>query len=430
MRVAGRFWAASAAVLAAASLALGHPKPGAHADVRITVRPDAVSVECLMNLRFIEQLINWPRAERDEIAPGEESAAAAALAEYLGGAAAGPSSAVVHRPNRVQIDGITVAPIIRECRVIRPALETRPGFVDVTGALLPQVLVIAEYAAKSPPRSVSLVWGTYPRDFLAQERDLAPIVDVEAVLLAAGEVIPVVFKPAEPEFVWHAPTASLESRFRVVPTTPAAAGATLPALSIAALGLGVFVAVRMVLTRARAGAAGTMLACGLVAAALWPIGRIPMPFQPSAPLPTHEQALAVFEPLHANIYRAFDYTSEVEIYDALARSVDGPLLARVYDDIYRSLIMHEEGGALSRVKSVQPVRADVDGVRRSASGLPTFNVTARWRVEGVVYHWGHSHVRLNEYLARYTVEARGDSWRITAVEPLEQRRLETPGAPA
>ncbi len=422
-------WLVAVTTLAVAASARAHPKPGAHADVRITIRPDAVAVECLMNLRFIEQLINWPRAERDEIATDEEGAMAAAIAEYFG-AAAGPASAVVDRPNRVRIDGVTVAPVIRECRVIRPAPETRPGFVDVTGALLPQVLAIAEYTAKSPPRSVAIAWGTYPRDFLAQDRDLAPIVDVEAVLLAAGEVTPVVFKADEPEFVWHAPSASLESRFRVVPTVAGPARATLPALSIAAMVLALMVAFRLWRVSGTPRAAGATLAGAIAAAVLWPYARVPAPFQPVAPLPTPGQALAVFEPLHANIYRAFDYTSEVEIYDALARSVDGPLLARVYDDIYRSLIMHEEGGALSRVRSVRPVHADVSAVRRTDSGVPAFDVTTRWLVEGVVYHWGHSHVRLNEYLARYTVEARGDSWRITAVVPLEQRRVDRQRAPA
>ena len=56
-------------------------------------------------------------------------------------------------------------------------------------------------------------------------------------------------------------------------------------------------------------------------------------------------------------------------------------------------------------------------------------VNARWQVEGVVYHWGHSHSRLNEYRARYTVASVSQGWRIVGVEPLEQRRVD-PVVPA
>ena len=65
-------------------------------------------------------------------------------------------------------------------------------------------------------------------------------------------------------------------------------------------------------------------------------------------------------------------------------------------------------------------RVGVGGQRQT----PELILDARWRVEGVVYHWGHSHARLNEYRARYTIAAVDAGWRIVGVEPLEQRRVE------
>jgi hypothetical protein len=162
------------------------------------------------------------------------------------------------------------------------------------------------------------------------------------------------------------------------------------------------------------------------AVAVGSVGRVPAPrWADSGPaLPTIEEAAQVFKPVHANMYRAFDYVAEEDIYDALARSVDGPLLAKTYDEIYRSLIMHEEGGALSRIRSVRPMETNVDLIDADESGHPRLTVTARWRVDGVVFHWGHSHERTNEYLARYTLASAGGAWRITGVVPLEQRRVE------
>ena len=422
--------------VAASPRGSAHAKPGAHADVRINVSRSAVRIEAVMNLRFVEGLVNWNRAVRDEVAPEEEEAGRRVLMEYFGGPRAGDAAAVLNRPNAVVIDSVATQPVLAEFRVIRPVPETRPGFVEVAQALWQQVWMVVEYPCKTPPRSVSLVWGTYPRNFLAADRDVAPLSDIEAILVADGQVVPVVFREREPEFTWHASGPPLEERFLKVPPAVPETAATFPALSLAVAVVGVASGLlsrspatgRSRRVRPRVLVLGSLA----VAAAAWPIGRLPQPdwMVRPAPLPTPAEALAIFRPLHANIYRAFDYTTEGEIYDALARSVDGPLLGKTYDDIYRSLILQEEGGALCRVKSVSLLEATVEAVdRRPTARVPGIVLDARWSVEGVVYHWGHSHTRRNEYRARYTVAAVAVGWRIVAVEPLEQRRVD-PDAPA
>ena len=51
-----------------------------------------------------------------------------------------------------------------------------------------------------------------------------------------------------------------------------------------------------------------------------------------------------------NIYGAFDAASEDEIYDLLATSVDTALLDELYGEIYESLILRSEGGAVCRIE--------------------------------------------------------------------------------
>ncbi len=415
--------------------ALAHAKPGAHADVRFSISRSGVRVEALMNLRFVEGIVNWTHEVRDEVTTGEEAAGKRVLLEYFGGPMAGPQPSVLNRPNAVTIDGILTQPVLVEFRIIRPAPETRPGFVEVAQALWQQVWVVVEYPCKSPPHSVALVWGTYPRDFLAADRDLAPLSEVEAMLLADGDALPLVFRDREPEFDWHASGTPLEARFQKVPGATPPPDANVPALSLIiglVGGFAGFVAGRGS-GRGGRGWASLGIWLGTVAVTLvaWPYGRMrpPVGWLRPPPLPTPAEALVIFQPLHANIYRAFDYTTESEIYDALARSVDGPLLGKTYDDIYRSLILQEEGGALCRVKSVTLIQSKVEALTRNPQRQTAeLILDARWRVEGVVYHWGHSHARVNEYRARYTIAAMPAGWRIVAVEPLEQRRVD-PGRP-
>jgi hypothetical protein len=60
------------------------------------------------------------------------------------------------------------------------------------------------------------------------------------------------------------------------------------------------------------------------------------------------------------------------------------------------------------------------------SGLPDGGFTAdcRWHVSGSVGHWGHTHVRLNEYTARFTVRPMDGAWKLAAIELQGEVRLD------
>lgn len=410
-------------LLCLAPAAWAHPKPGAHADVRINVDDEGIRFQVLMNILFADQIVNNRRAAREDISDEEAEQLRGALAEYFGAGRAGGLSAVVDRPNVVKIDGFAVAPVIKELRVIRPEPETRPGFVQNPALLLPQIYAVVEYPCKTAPKAVSMVWGTYPRDFIAQNRDAAPVTDVEAVLSSNGDLSLITFKKAEPEIVWHA-SASKRSTLAAIPAPKPVPARTLPWAAICAAGVWVIWAGTWLKRRGHGEGAppkhgrlamrtvGTLLAGGVVVLLLPRAGG-------KAREVSTEEALEVFLPLQANVYRAFDYARESDIYDALAASVDGGLLDSVYNEVYRGLVMQEEGGALSRVKKVDVLETSV--TPNDAGG---FGVKARWRVDGVVYHWGHSHSRTNEYLAEFDVGMLPAGWRIMAWKPLEQRRIE------
>jgi hypothetical protein len=128
---------------------------------------------------------------------------------------------------------------------------------------------------------------------------------------------------------------------------------------------------------------------------------------------------AVAESLLRNVYRAFDYHSESDIYDVLARSVQGDLLADLYLKIKQGLIMQEQGGAVARVQAVKVVKTE-PGEGKLKSG---FAERVTWQVEGTVEHWGHIHTRINEYSADLRIEPADASWKITAMNVARQSQV-------
>ncbi len=121
------------------------------------------------------------------------------------------------------------------------------------------------------------------------------------------------------------------------------------------------------------------------------------------------------------MYRAFDYHDESDIYDALARSVSGDLLADLYLKIKQGLIMQEQGGAVARVQSVNVMTTEP----LAGGGKNGFAERVTWQVEGTVEHWGHIHLRVNEYSADLEIEPVDGSWKITAMNVSRQSLVKT-----
>ena len=146
-------------------------------------------------------------------------------------------------------------------------------------------------------------------------------------------------------------------------------------------------------------------------------------------LPDEAEAAAIFTGLHRDIYRAFDHDEEGAIYDALAGSVDGRLLDRIYVEIYEALVMREHGGARAKVHEVEMLdRQVLGGVAADRDG-PSFRVRAQWEVTSSVVHEGHEHVRVVEYEGLYTVARREEGWRIVDDKILTQKPVPYLGMP-
>jgi hypothetical protein len=145
-----------------------------------------------------------------------------------------------------------------------------------------------------------------------------------------------------------------------------------------------------------------------------------------APKMTEKDAVVVLDSLLKNIYRSFDFREEEAVYDRLATSVSGDLLSAIYLQNRKSLVVTQAGGARARVKEVEILNVEVNHLKDLFLGL-FFH--AKWTAMGTVGHWGHIHMRKNQYEANITVEPVDGAWKITDLELLEEKRIDSYAQP-
>ncbi len=163
-----------------------------------------------------------------------------------------------------------------------------------------------------------------------------------------------------------------------------------------------------------------------ISAAAWPFLRLSID-RPAALAGTlrAEQSTVLVETLLKNVYRAFDFREEDDVYDKLALTVSGDLLADIYLQSRQSLAVQQAGGAQAKVKELEIQEAVAT---RSDGEELGYDVRAKWTAMGTVGHWGHTHIRQNLYDAILTIRSVDGVWKITGMEILEETRID-PNAP-
>jgi hypothetical protein len=324
--------------------------------------------------------------------------------------------------NPLEIDGVTVAPVVERLDFYGLdftdfASPAEPRRVSLANA---RVGIILSYSTKGTPNTVRVTWDRFNRYVWAVTMIVYAYDDTQtAALSRIGE---------QDTFQWQnpgrAPLPPLEQVDVLLPPRP------MWSLPLVTLGCTLLVPAlllglprRRSLGRFRGPLALLLAGCAVTG---WPLARwtLPSPLA-AAPQLSDEQAGAILAALHKNAYRAFDYRDEQDVYDALAKSVDGPLLNELYLQIRRGLEMREQGGAVSRIREVKMV----DSRRWNGPAFAEladergFAYRCRWTVAGTVEHWGHVHARTNEYEALFTVEPRDNAWKITALDVRNERRV-------
>jgi hypothetical protein len=134
-----------------------------------------------------------------------------------------------------------------------------------------------------------------------------------------------------------------------------------------------------------------------------------------------DQAKEILHSLLKNVYRAFDFREEEDVYDKLAISASGDLLADIYLQNRKSFKVKRAGGAVAKVKEIKVTDVAVENNPDSSRAL---DLRSKWSAMGTVGHWGHIHTRMNEYEAIVTVEPVDNAWKIIDLELLEEKRVD------
>ncbi len=318
--------------------------------------------------------------------------------------------------NPVKIDNIEVKPVFD--RVDFYALDLRDFAVQAERRKVSmangRVGIIMSYSTKGIPRDVQVTWDKFNESLKT----------VDSVVFAFEDVGKAEFSMflEDNTYRW-----SSDERKPPTPITEVAiddkilkkATVDLPTVSIA---LGCLAAISLLVApfSSRVNAfviLGILFVAGSLLFSNSGLVTIDHPLDPSVEV-ADEDAADVFEQLHKNMFRAFDYHSESDIYDALARSVDGDLLQELYLEIIDSLKVAEQGGAISRIESVQLLDGDKLELETSdqPSPAPGFGFRSKWQLTGSVEHWGHIHERIATYDAKFQIELVDRDWKITRMK--------------
>jgi hypothetical protein len=324
--------------------------------------------------------------------------------------------------NPVKIDGATVKPILDRSNYVKVGLTgiqllEKPERLEVSTAI---VGVIITYLTSDLPREVSVDWELFNDQI---ERIPATATDPAGPFLSY-------ITPDDRVFTWTNYLKKYKAPSVEQVTVKGSLGdVRIPLLSLAC-GL-VFVLLLGVLWyRWRAqrplravGAALVVAAVAVVAG--WPYANavVTRPALIAADL-TEEQSRVLLQAMLKNVYRAFDFRDEEDVYDKLALSVDGDLLADIYLQNRKSFAVQRAGGAQAKVRSVDILNASAE--RANDSSL-AYRIRGNWTATGSVGHWGHIHTRENLYDAVIRVEAVDGKWKITELEIVEEKRIE-PGS--
>jgi hypothetical protein len=134
--------------------------------------------------------------------------------------------------------------------------------------------------------------------------------------------------------------------------------------------------------------------------------------------PDADESRLLLQALLRNTYNAFTFRDESDVYDMLALSVTGEQLVDIYLQNRESLRIEEAEGRTMTIDDVRVV-GSLKKVERQGGSLV---MHAEWYVIGSVTHWDHAHTRLNTYEAVVTVREENDSYKISDIDIIKEKR--------
>lgn len=396
-----------------------HPQDGPHADLRVAIEDNLVRFSIGVNLAFLDETIEAPREALGELSESEAEQTLNTFHDLLRDYAT------------CTINGENVRPVFDRLEIFT---DPDPGMIAVFPKMGNRALIrataVMRFDSPGTTETVAITWPSYPIDQLAQQLENStgtiPRMYFEVVFTADGKSSAARFTHAESTIRWSRSESSANDLLLDLPPPVIAAHSLGMSPRYVIFGAAIFAVIGSVFSRRSLGLRNIAVSA---AAVLLTIGFLIPNRQASEMIVTEPDARHIMLSLHESMYRAFDYTAESDIYDRLSLALGGDLLGDLYEQIRLSLLQAEEEMKIGVVTGLEPIETTITSIDRSASsafGLG-FDAIHRWRVDGTVYHWGHSHTRTHIYEATYRVEFAESGWRINGHRLLSQQRID-PGS--
>ena len=326
--------------------------------------------------------------------------------------------------SKVRIDGKQLRPILDRTSFVKYTM-TRTFFIEQPERMplnTAMLGVIITYLTKGIPQKVTVDW-----DLFSDRIQKVPTSAVDP----AGP-FPSYVTPDDNVLTW----TNFLKTYKIPTVTEVSVDESLTSLRIPAgsvICLVILFPVLWLIRKRRQNAQPVLLHMGLIpiliagSVLLFPYLHVSVG-RPSvlAPKLSDKEAVVILHNLLKNVYRSFDFREEEDVYDRLATSVNGDLLADIYLQNRKSLVVTQAGGARARVKEIKILDVAVENLDDRPLAL---SFHSRWTAMGTVGHWGHIHMRKNRYEAMITVEPLEGAWKIAGLELLEEKRIDPYGQP-
>jgi hypothetical protein len=372
------------------------------------IEPYEVRVEILMRLKELAAWMPLDLHNPDWIETHEQ----ARLRQQVGQFFVGQS--------QVQIDGERSRPLLDRVQFVRVTQQGIQSITSPTRLALPAAIigVILAYVTPGIPQEVTMNWDLFNHR----------ITSVPASMIDPVSALPYDLTPDAPVLTWTNRLANYGyqvASVQAVAVNAAARQLRLPLLSLVLFAVANLLCLSIrsrspygVSVRLRVIAGVLMLMIGIV---VWPYGRVAIdhPFVDPYVMPEAE-VQSILAGLLRNTYRAFDFRREDDIYDALAVSVTDELITDVYLQSRKRLELDDQDGARANVQAVDLINTRQIGPPGNDLSM-TFHCT--WDVAGSVEHWGHAHWRRNRYEAMITIKPVQKTWKLSALDLTDERRL-------
>jgi hypothetical protein len=359
--------------------------------VFLYLEPFAVRKEIVMRLSDLERWVDLGLEDSAMIEADERSDVLQTISRFL----------ARHQP--VTLDGKSADPIPDRAVFLTPGPENlsvvEPGIdIDADSAV---VGVIFVHPSALLPDKATLTWDMFD----------GHIEQVPAWMIDEAGSFKVLLEPGRADLEWHNRLSHQ--------ATPALIALPLPTSSLAhwlyALrwwSLGVVVVALTLWGRSQGRYSAVVALSGLfVLGCSLVVGK--------PPVLSGAAVEQIVSGLLRNVYHAFDYQVEVDIFDTLEHSVSSEQLADIYLQISGSLELDNQGGARARVRSLEVQDIEVlSGVDPQA-----FRADVTWLANGSVGHWGFVYTHDKHYRATLDIRIVDNRWKLAGMEVHNEKRL-------